>query len=439
MMTGEIQVVTEQRSRPWLWALVVGLLFTLMAITHSPGNISPDMTEYLNQTYTTLGDSPQQARAKTINVYCSARVQPTYLSLDPLGSPGTPGQLIRARRGCVKQLTQQGLLASDAKYGPAIVGSTIIPSARYEAIFLSRPGVAWLYAPGVALLPDRLSLSVTTTLMVLISGLLVFATLRRHGVATPWALLGQTLLYILPVGLWSIDPRSEAPVTMLTAAILLGVVYALTDAPRRGYSLLIGSFVLGFFVKYSQFMLVGAGLAAAAVITALLTRRSGRPIKPLLFIAGVGFAAAVLQYLGSRAMGWPGGQESMQDLLTPHFIKPDVADPVTRWLERNDSFWPWWLLEQVREPLPLFSWLVCSWALVRSRSPIAFAVFAVALTGLANVVGHPDTDQASRLMHVIWFLVAIGLPLLGADIAARRVSPARVEATQFVNKLECIH
>jgi hypothetical protein len=409
-------VAERLRGRPWIWALLVAFVFALTTIPRMPVYTGPDMTEYLNQVYTLLGDSPTQAREKSSKVFCSQMAQPYAINFDPTGPYEEDSS--ESKRDCEKRLHKEGKLPSDTKYGPGITKSGPIVSGRYEAIWLSRPGIAWMYVPAVALLPDRLGVSVTALALTLLSGLLVFVALRRLGASTPWAVLGQALLYLLPIGAWNLDPR-ESPVTTLTTVVLLGVVYLLTNRPRWGYLLLIGAFAVGFVCKYSQFMVLGAALAGTAVIAALLARRTGQPIRPLLQVATIGFTAAVLSFLGAKALGWPGGSESMQDLLTVHFNNPDVPDPITQWLKRNGYYWPWWITEQLRSPMTLFGWLFGAWSLWRSRTPIGFAVLAVALTGISNEIGHPEPGQLDRLMNTVWLLTVFGVPLLGQHTADR--------------------
>ncbi|WP_229072052.1 hypothetical protein [Actinoplanes sp. DH11] len=409
--------------KPWALALLVAMVFGVLQIPKGPGNVSPDMTQYLNQTYDLLGDTPAEARDRTIKIYCANWGRPHLFEVSATGPYDATSATEYAEK-CVERLRSQNDLAPGTVYGPALAKSGLIESPRYEAIFLSRPGVAWFYAPAVALLPDRFALGLTAFLLVALAGFLVFLMLRALRVATPIALAGQVLFYLLPITSWSIDPRGEAPVILLTTAILLGTIYVITDRVRAGVALIVAAYALGFVVKGSQFMLLGAAMAATATLALLFARRAGRPLRPLLLILGLSVAAAAVNFFGAKLMGWPGGTESMQDLLTNHYANPDVPDPVAQWLERNRYYWVWWLVEQLRAPLVLASWLIGAWGLLWARSSAAFAVFAVALGGFLNQAGHPNPTQSDRLIITAWMLVIIGVPVLLNHYVERRRRPA---------------
>jgi hypothetical protein len=415
-----------RKPRPGVWALVVAAVFALIAIPNGPGYTSPDMTEYLNQTHDLLGKTPAEARESTIQLFCGQFESPRVVDLAP-GGPFDDSGGRRTARQCVDRLHAEGTLPNGNKYGPAITKSGPVMSPRYEAIFLSRPGVAVLYAPAVALLPDRLALGVTAIGLMLIGGLLIYQFLRVLKIPPAIAILGQTLYYVLPTGKWSIDPKGEAAVLALTAALLLGVAYVVSGRNRPGLSLLAVAFVGGFFVKFSQFMLIGAALTATAALAVHFARRAGRPVRPLLIVAGTALAGTLLQVFGAMLLGWPGGSESMQDLLTDHFARPDVPDPVTQWLHVNRYYWPWWLSSNLQAPLALCAWLLAAWGLWRARSRVAFVVFAVALSAFGNQFGHPAPDQGDRLIVSVWFLVICGLPILLAHLIERRDPAAAPE------------
>jgi hypothetical protein len=417
------QLLRRSRLRkPWAIALLVATIFTLLQIPRGPGYASPDMAQYLNQTYTLLGDSPGEARDKTIKVFCANWGRPHLFDVSATG-PYDPAAARKSEANCVDRLHEQDDLAPGTKYGPAITKGDGIVSPRYEAIFLSRPAIAWFYAPAVALLPDRLAIGLTAIALVALAGVLVFLMLRALGVATGFAALGQALFYLLPIGTWSIDPRGEAPVVLLTVVAMLGAVYVITNRTRLGVTLMAGSFLLGVFVKYSQFMLLAAALAGTATLALLFARRAGRPIRPLLIVLGVAVVATVINFLSAKVFGWPSGTDSMQDLVTGHYVRPDVPDPVAQWLERNRYYWVWWIVEQLRAPLVLCSWLLGAWGLWRSRSSGAFIVVAAVGCGFLNQTGHPNPSQADRLIITVWMVVVCGLPLLLNHLVEQRRKP----------------
>ncbi|MEU8243598.1 hypothetical protein AB0C07_35545 [Actinoplanes missouriensis] len=421
------QVRGWARSHSWLYAVLVALAVALVHVPTAPNGIGADMTEYLNQTYSLLGKTPEQARESTIRVFCAQYGDRQLVMLEP-DKPYDPAAGIETEQKCLDRLHEEGRKPTAAKYGPAITRVGPNYSERYEAIFLSRPAVAWTFVPGVALLPDRLGIWLTALFFMLLGGFLIFLFLRTIGLSPMVAVFGQLLYYVLPTRQWSMDPRSEAALLTLFAACLLSIGWLMTGRTRRGVALFSFVFVFGFFFKYSQFMLLAAGLAGTGVIALLLAKRAGRPLKPLMIIVIGGAIATAGNFLGAKLMGWPGGAESMQDLLTVHYLNPDVADPVGGWLERNRYFWPWWLLQRVQEPLWLVSWVVAAWGLVKARSTVSFAIYATVIAGLLTQAGHPNPGGLDRLIVVIWFLVICGIPILVQHLIDRR-EPAAIEGT----------
>jgi hypothetical protein len=234
-------------------------------------------------------------------------------------------------------------------------------------------------------------------------GALVAVVLRTVGLAVPLALLGQVLYYVLPTGRWAMFP-------------LLGAVRMLNGRQRSGTALLVLAHVAGFTVKYSQFLLVGLGMAAAAGIA--LAFRNLRS-RPMLLIAVVSAGAALVNLGLAAALGWPSGYESAQDLLTQHFERPDVANPYYQLLRLNAYHWSWWLVQQLLAPLLLVTWVAGAWALVRGRPAFGVLVLGVAAAGLANQAGHPTALQGDRLYVLAWLVAVCGLPVLVERLVER--------------------
>ncbi len=395
----------------WPWVLAVAALFSLVQLPSAPGTFYPDSTQYLVQAYDLLGETPQAGREKTIQAYCDAYRRPRLLNLgERSGYNPEPGA--RRAEECLRKLHAQSSLPTDNRYGPGITRGPPILSHRYEDIFLSRPAVAVLYAPGVAAFGPRMGMWVTTLAWTLLGGVLVYLLLRLVGLSVGGALLGQVLFLVLPLHHWTMAPLAESMTLALVVLCLYGIAHVMTHRWRRGLILLAAGFGLGLFVKYSQFLLFALALAGTAVIAALLARRAGRPVRTLMLVAGMSVLTAMAQLTVAKLLDWPGAAESMQDLSTRHFREPDVADPVLRWLKVNLHFWTWWIAEQLRAPLMILTWAGAAWAVLRSRSVIGFAVFATVLAGLGNQIGHPDASQGDRLYILAWLLVVCGLPLL---------------------------
>ncbi|GAB1690506.1 hypothetical protein KRM28CT15_23090 [Krasilnikovia sp. M28-CT-15] len=396
--------------------LVVAALFSTAQLTAAPGKFYPDSTQYLAQTLDLLGDTPEAGREATIQAYCDAYRRPRLI---PSLLGRTSEEAAGAADACLRKLHAQDHLATGNHYGPGITRGSAILSPRYEKIFLSRPGVAVFYAPGVALLGARMGMWVTTLIWTLVGSLFVFLLLRVVGVSVPLAVLGQVLFLILPPRYWTMAPLAEGMTLTLVALALLGVAYTMTGRTRLGPCLMAAAFGCGLFVKYSQFLLFAVALAGTAGLAAVIARRAGRPTRGLLHVIGVSTAAVIVLYAVPKFLGWPGGAESMQDLATEHFRQPDVPDPAYQWLRSNVHFWIFWIGDQLRAPLMITTWLVAAWGVVRSRTVIGFAVFAALLAGIGNQAGHPAASQADRLILVAWLVTVYGLPLL----LAGRIGP----------------
>jgi hypothetical protein len=106
-----------------------------------------------------------------------------------------------------------------------------------------------------------------------------------------------------------------------------------------------------------------------------------------------------------------------------------VPDPVYQWFRTNAFFWAWWISEQLRDPLMLFTWAVAAGGVLLSRTAIGFGIFAALLAGLGNQVGHPNASQADRLYLVAWLLVACGLPLLVDTVRHHRAAAGRARTS----------
>jgi hypothetical protein len=405
----------------WVWVLAVAALFSLVQLPYAPGDFYPDSTEYLTQVYGMLGDSRADGREKTIQAYCD-QYRHKSLVLEPVGF--RPAQAERSARSCVQRLRAQNAVAPDTKYGPAITGGDPIPSTRYEDIFLSRRGVAVLYLPGVAVFGPRAGMWLTTLFWTLLGGLLAFLLLRRLGTSPGVAVVGQVLYLILPIRFWTMSPLSEGMTLGLVMTCLLGAVYALTGARTRGLLLLLAGFGFGAFVKYSQFLLLAAALAGVLSIVLLVRwRQRSREVAGLAVTIGATVGAAAVMFLLSKLLGWPGGTESMQDLLTKHFTRPDVADPIGGWLHTNGTFWRIWLATQFQEPFLLTAWAAGVWGVFRFNKTSGYVVFAALLAGLANQVGHPNVSQGDRIYIAAWLVAVYGVPLLLHTFRTRQPEP----------------
>ena len=405
----------------WVWAGFVAVLFGLGQLPAAPNRLTPDSAAYLMQTLDLLGRTPAEARAETITTFCAGYRAERVLNLTPSG-PVSAGFGTRRESDCVARLTREGQTTTTNRYGPAITEGTQIPSPRYEAIFLSRPGTAVVFAPLVGIAGPLWGMWLTVLCCTLAASLLIYLLLRTLGLGRPAAVLGQVLYLVLPTGTWSMYLLSEAPSLLLTVLLLLGVTYVIKERSALGAGLITAAFLAGTFVKYSQFLLLAACLAAMAVIAAIVHRRFTRP---MLIIGGLALLWIPLLLAVSAVLNWPGGSESVQDLLTVHYAKPDVADPIHQLLRLNVYFWSWWSVQQAIAPLLLVTWVACAGILRGTRTPIWWAVIAIFLSALLTQAGHPVATQGDRLYVSAWLLVVIAVPLL-ADRLTERLTAGRM-------------
>ncbi|MGX1093241.1 hypothetical protein RKD47_003922 [Streptomyces albogriseolus] len=142
-------------------------------------------------------------------------------------------------------------------------------------------------------------------------------------------------------------------------------------------------------------------------------------------LAAVGCAGVLGTVLVSRLLDYPSVSESVQDLLTGHFARPDRERPWAEFLQLQGNFWMEWARRQLWEPF--FAAALVAGALGARRRP-AFGVFltAAACTGILNQAGHPDINiWGDRLITLAWLLPVLGVPLLLEPVLRRAVVPAQ--------------
>jgi hypothetical protein len=393
--------------------LLAAVIFVLCQLPAAPTPLTPDSTEYLLHTLTISGLTADHARLEAERAFCSGQDPQRLLSLTPSGA--TPPDGAKAVAACEKRLRGEYARPHDTKFGPAITTGQVIQSKRYEDIFASRPGIAAMFLPGVSLWGPRWGMWATVLVCTIIGGLLTYALLRLLGIRPVPAVSGPVLYFLLPTAKWSMLPLGEAPALALSLAVLIGGVLIAQGRHQPGMAIFVSAMAIGFFVKNSQFMLLGLGIATGAAITARATSTARRS---LVVLASTGLAAALLELAGTKLMGWPGVGETLQDLLTSHFAKPDVADPYLGWIAASVHFWAWWLVQQANAPLVVVIWVAAGWTLIRYRARLGLVFLGAALTGLLGQAAHP-APQADRLYVLMWIMVIVAVPLLIDEMARR--------------------
>ena len=382
-----------------LW---VALGFVALQVLASPGTMmSNDSYRYARSSLQILGDSREVATQKATRAWCEDQAikADRERRIDALRFRGGP---------------QPGLVEECVARWPTGIGPL---TARYDAIFDSRIGYPLLAAPFVAVLGISDGLWVSSMLCTAVGGWLAYLLLRSAGLRRRFAVAGQVLYYVTPIGLWGSYALAEGPTLTLTMGALLGTWWMVQRRLWPGLALLAGSLLLGFVVKFSSLLLVAAALAAAATIV-LWRDRATRGRGTYLLIA-VNVAWVVAASALAAAWRWPGVSESLQDTFTRRFYRPDVPDPWQRLLELNVNYWIQWVQTQARAPVLVVALVVAAWALFRRNATLGWLVTAVALTGPATVAAHPFLGQEERLMVAVWILPVVGLPMLLAGLADR--------------------
>ncbi|MEV0097112.1 hypothetical protein [Streptomyces sp. NPDC050738] len=392
-------------SRTAAWSLLLATLFACLQLTSVSGRATPDTKNYLSYALTLQGDTPRTAATRTITYVCAQSPPP------PTG-----------HHTCTAKLTR-----AISRHGGPRTTSPITPFAgpRFLRIFEVRPGYPLLLAPFIAAAGVTWGVWAAALFVTVTGGLLVVRVLRTLGARPAVAVAGQGLYYALPSGATAMRPMTEGTLMVLTLAVVWGYLLVLRkEKPRRGFALAAAAFAALFAVKHTQALFLGVTLAAALAAVAAVRRRGGRRAGPevtglLALAAGAAGATALV----AHALHYPSAYDSVQDLLTHHYARPDVPHPWRELAYTEARFWTGWLRHQCLQPLLPVLLAGAGWAAYR-RSPVFAAVLAAAAcSGVVNQAAHPDsTLWGDRLIVMVWLLPAIGLPLLAEWAGAHRVT-----------------
>jgi hypothetical protein len=413
--------------------ILIAVVFAVLQLANLTSRDTPDTKNYLSYALSLRGETKQEAAARTIDYVCAgkASVARRNQAVDVLrfhrASP-TRRVLAECRRDEWRGVS--------ARLAAGRTAGHIVPfmPPRFMRIFEVRPGYPVLLVPFVTVLGVTWGLWAAGVAVTVAGGVLVFLVLRTLRTSTGAALTGQALFYVLPCGTTAMRPMTEGLMMAVTLAALWGCALVLEGRARAGIWLAGGSLAVLFTVKHSQALFLGLCLTAACAVLLARRRRWDGPLRILGAVAGCAVLATVLL---AKALHYPSESESVQDLLTAHYVRPDRAHPWPEFLHLEVAFWVEWLRRQFWEPLFLAAVLAAGWGALR-RCP-AFAVFllAAAGTGVLNQAAHPDISVwGDRLIVLLWLLPAVGLPLLldsvvrpGARALGRMVpGPARRDA-----------
>ncbi|MFF7328445.1 hypothetical protein [Streptomyces sp. NPDC008150] len=399
--------------RPRTWVLLLAAVFAVLQLANVTGRDTPDTKNYLSYALSLRGEDKLSAASGAIDYACASRASIAWRdqSVDVLRfhAPDPTG---RVYADCRAEQWRQ----VDPRLRAGQTGGHTAPfmSARFMRIFEVRPGYPALLVPFVTVFGVTWGLWAAGVAVTVAGGVLAHLVLRRLGAPVPVALLGQALFYVLPCGATSMRPMSEGLQLTLTLAALWGCALALTGRGRAGAGVTAAALLALFTVKHSQSLFLGLCLAGACALLAVRRRRRGRaPGRGLLALAAVGCCAALGTVLAARALRYPSETDSLQDLLTAHFTRPDRARPWPELLHLEADFWLEWARRQLWEPLFATLLAAGAWGALRRRPAFGVLLVAAAATGILTQAGHPDMAiWGDRLIVLAWLLPVLGVPLL---------------------------
>jgi hypothetical protein len=410
--------------RPRTWVLLLAAAFAVLQLANVTGRDTPDTKNYLSYALSLSGEDKLSAASDTIDYACASRAAIAWRSqsvdvlrfhaADPTG---------RVYADCRAEQWRQ----VDPRLRAGQTAGHTVPfmPARFMRIFEARPGYPLFLVPFVMAFGVTWGLWAAGVTVTVAGGTLAFLVLRRLSAPVPAALLGQALFLVLPCGATAMRPMSEGLQLTLTLAALWGCALALTGRAGAGAGVTGAALLALFTVKHSQSLFLGACLALACALLAVGRRRRGRaPGGGVLALGAVGCCAALGTLLVARALHYPSEADSLQDLLTGHFARPDRPRPWPELLHLEADFWLEWTRRQLWEPLFVALLAAGAWGALRRRPAFGTLLAAAAFTGVLTQAGHPDMAiWGDRLIVLVWLLPVLGVPLLLETVVP--VVPAR--------------
>ncbi|MFF4348984.1 hypothetical protein [Streptomyces sp. NPDC001530] len=403
---------------PWSWVIVLSAVFAVLQLANVTGRDTPDTKNYLSYALSLRGESKHDAAALTIDYACAGKAsiarRNQSVHVVRFHAPSPTGRVMEECRRDQWRGVSKRLAAGET------AGHTVpFMPPRFMRIFEVRPGYPALLVPFITAFGVTWGLWASSVVITVTGGVLAFLVLRTLRASTGVALTGQALFYVLPCGTTAMRPMTEGLLLTLTLAALWGCALVLEGRARAGTWLVVGSLAALFTVKHSQALFLGLCLAGACAVTGVRRRQWEGPLRVLAAVAGGGAVATVLL---AKALHYPSESESLQDLLTAHFSRPDRTRLWPEFLHLEFNFWVEWLRRQLWEPLFLTALVAAAWGALRRRPAFAGFLLAAALTGVLNQAGHPDINiWGDRLIVLAWLLPVVGLPLLLEEAVRPRV------------------
>ncbi|MGX5181316.1 hypothetical protein ACWKT5_00380 [Streptomyces avermitilis] len=415
------------RTNARTWVVVLAAVFAVLQLANVTGRDTPDTKNYLSYALSLRGDSKRESAATAIDYVCAGRASAARReqSVD-VNRFQAPDPTRRVTEKCRRDLWA----GVDRRLRAGQTSGHIAPftSERFMRIFEARPGYPLLLLPFVTVFGVTWGIWLSSVLVTVAGGVLAFLILRTLRAPPGVALTGQALFYVLPCGTTAMRPMTEGLLLALTLVALWGCALTLRgNRPGTGVLLVTAALVLLFAVKHSQALFLALCLAGACAVVGVRRRGRGRlPGQPLVVLGAVAGCAVAGILLAAQALHYPSESESVQDLLTDHFARPDRARPWPEFLGLEGNFWLEWLRRQFWEPLFLTSLVASAWGALKQRPAFGVFLLAAAFTGLVNHAAHPDiTVYGGRLIVMAWLLPVVGLPLL-LERAVRVWAPSAV-------------
>ncbi|MFD5267773.1 hypothetical protein [Streptomyces sp. NPDC058335] len=423
--------------RPRDWVLVLAVGYALLQLANVTGRDTPDSKNYLSYALSLRGESKHEAAVATIDWACEgqASIAARRQSVD----------VVRFHRAdptaeVFAECREREWRNVGARLAAGQTGGHTVPfmPERFMRIFEARPGYPAFLVPFLTLFGVTWGMWAAGVAVAAAGGALVFLILRTLRAPAGVCLTGQALYYVLPCGTTAMRPMTEGLLLALTLAAVWGCALALDGRVRAGTWLVCGALAALFTVKHSQALFLGLGLAAAGALIAVRRRRRGRPAgRAVVAVTVAGAAGAAGTLLLAGLLHHPSEAESLQDLLTDHFARPDRERPWPEFWQLQQRFWPEWLRRQLWEPLFLAALAAGAWGVLRGpRRAFGVLVVAAASTGVLTQAGHPDIAiWGGRLIVLAWLLPVLGLPLLLEPLVRGRVALPAQERTDRAHSI----
>lgn len=417
--------MTVRRVLPVVLAALFAVLFGAWHAGH-PQRMTPDSMEYARIALQFAGASETDARAEAALVRCVG------LYRDPVGSyaeriPEYASQEGVAARAAEVQARVDGRYADVpeewlGECGVYVLDHPVTSDARYPAIFESRPGYPMLVALTVGFVTPYAGLLLVSVLAAAVAGLLVVALARALGWSWPAALTAQVLAYLLPTGLQGARPLTEGTTWFAASLMLLGIALAAFGRTAPGLVVQVLGAVLLVATRYPTALFLGGFVLAALALLVLLRRMSLATAARLGAGSALGVVAALVV---PPLLHWSSSADSLQDMVTDHFTKPDLGSP---WIA---------LVHDICELVTTLAadpyFLLAASAVVTAvaailwadrRPVVAIVVVAPLVVACFNILAHPALGESKRLFS----FAAISVALAAAGLVSR-ILAARVSAT----------